>query len=94
MALVQAENGLTAAAGLPLSGKPQLDAQLAALAAPDSCIVDLDLQWEAIGPQVKIYYTIYVLYLAASALPLTSSCKPDQCAFQHGILYVPAGCIG
>ncbi|KAK9836918.1 hypothetical protein WJX74_011052 [Apatococcus lobatus] len=39
------------AAALPASGKPQLDAQLAAVTDPDSHIVDLDLQWEAIGPQ-------------------------------------------
>ena len=53
-AFMQAEARPGAAATvLPPSGKPQLDAQLAVLTAPESCVIDFDLQWEAIGPQVR-----------------------------------------
>ena len=85
MALVQAENGLTAAAGLPLSGKPQLDAQLAALTDPDSCIIDLDLQWEAIGPQVPL------CICPSLQLQSASTTSMHFCVISSRY---PAGCIG
>ena len=37
---------------LPPSGKSLLDAQLAALSVEGSPVTELNLQWEAIGPQV------------------------------------------